>query len=191
MRVAPVGALHWNDLDALRRVAREQSLMTHGHPTALAASVACAYVVALALQRVPLPDLVGLSLTYVASEPGCEEVVSILERVEHVRTSDPLSASEVLGSGWIAEEALAIALWAFVRRPGDPIGVIRRAVNFPGRDGSCDRDSVGAIAGAFAGAYNGLSALPAGWVRRLENRALLLQIGSQLAETGGTCVDGR
>ena len=57
MRTAPVGLYFHGDLERLREVARASSLITHGHPCALAGGVATAYLVSLALRPAPVDEL--------------------------------------------------------------------------------------------------------------------------------------
>jgi ADP-ribosylglycohydrolase len=189
MRVFPVGALYRDNLDALIAVSADQSMMTHRHPTAVLAAVLGAYSVALLLNNQP-PDetLVEKCLELAARWPKTNgEIVTILRKLQFAlaNNDDPYTVSESLGSGWIAEEALAIGLWSLVKNPVDHAAVIRRAVNFPGRDGSCDRDTVGAIAGAFAGAVVGIDGILPPWKTRIENRDLLLDLGEQTARKQG------
>ena len=68
-----------------------------------------------------------------------------------------------LGEGWVGEEALAIAVYAVLRYPGDMEMALRAAVNHSG-----DSDSTGAIAGNILGAYLGAGRLPEAWVSHLE-----------------------
>jgi ADP-ribosylglycohydrolase len=74
--------------------------------------------------------------------------------------ADPCEAT---GAGWIAEEALATALFCFLLYPDEPVQVIRRAAASSG-----DSDSIACIAGAFAGAACGADAWPREWVEKLE-----------------------
>jgi ADP-ribosylglycohydrolase len=53
------------------------------------------------------------------------------------------------------------------------VAVVRRAAVTSG-----DSDTIGAIAGAFAGARHGLAAWPADWVSRIEYRDRLLALGA-------------
>lgn len=55
-----------------------------------------------------------------------------------------------LGEGWVADEALAMAVFACARHPDDIMGTLVCAVNHDG-----DSDSVGAIAGNLMGAMMG------------------------------------
>jgi ADP-ribosylglycohydrolase len=43
-----------------------------------------------------------------------------------------------------------------------------------------DRDTIGAMAGAFSGAYLGGKAIPKDWVSRVENREILEDLAKQL-----------
>ncbi len=84
-----------------------------------------------------------------------------------------------LGQGWIAEEALAIAVCcALVGH--EPEDAIRLAVNHDG-----DSDSTGSIAGQLVGALHGPDALPDRWLDQLELRPEIERIAAQLAALAG------
>ncbi len=68
---------------------------------------------------------------------------------------DPCQAT---GAGWIAEEALATALYCYLISPDEPVAVLGR-----GAASSGDSDSIACLAGAFAGAALGLAAWPDDW----------------------------
>jgi poly(ADP-ribose) glycohydrolase ARH3 len=63
-----------------------------------------------------------------------------------------------------ASEAVAAALWAFLRYGQTPEECVIRAVNFGG-----DTDTIGAMAGALAGALHGTAWIPARWREMIEN----------------------
>ncbi len=69
-----------------------------------------------------------------------------------------------VGNGIRASEAVAAALWAFVRYAKTPEECVVRAVNFGG-----DTDTIGAMAGALAGALHGTSWIPSRWYDNMEN----------------------
>ncbi|MFD0823782.1 ADP-ribosylglycohydrolase family protein, partial [Micromonospora zhanjiangensis] len=60
MRVTPVGLMPGYDLDTLAGVAQLQAGLTHGHPTALAASELTAYAVRMLRDGAAVGDLPGL-----------------------------------------------------------------------------------------------------------------------------------
>ena len=63
-----------------------------------------------------------------------------------------------LGLGWVAEEALAIGVYASLKAEGDFEAGVRAAVNHSG-----DSDSTGSMAGQILGTIVGVEALPARW----------------------------
>ncbi|MFH8832248.1 ADP-ribosylglycohydrolase family protein [Streptomyces lincolnensis] len=96
---------------------------------------------------------------------GWDECLRALDTVaEALRDPDPdRDPCELTGAGWIAEEALATSLYCFLLAPDEPLTVVRR-----GAWSSGDSDSIAALAGAFAGAWQGGRAWPADWVRAIE-----------------------
>jgi len=201
MRVAPVGLLPGLDQQQRSGAAQLQSALTHGHPTALAASDLTAHAVWLLVQGAAPAELLRLLREYAgqarsvyrgdwlgdlaerAHDPdrasfigrGWDECLAVLGRVEAALSAadpetDPCLA---VGAGWIAEEALATALYCFLLLPDDPQAVVRRAAYSSG-----DSDSIAALAGAFAGAHHGIEAWPEEWVRDIEYRARLLALGA-------------
>eukprot|EP01087_Luapelamoeba_hula_P012059 TRINITY_DN3350_c5_g1_i1.p1 TRINITY_DN3350_c5_g1~~TRINITY_DN3350_c5_g1_i1.p1 ORF type:complete len:369 (+),score=60.76 TRINITY_DN3350_c5_g1_i1:277-1383(+) len=81
----------------------------------------------------------------------------------------------------MAPDAVACALWCLVSCWHQPEECILKAVNTGG-----DTDSIGAIAGALAGALHGVDWIPARWLRDLENgpsngRDFVVGLASRLA----------
>ena len=81
-----------------------------------------------------------------------------------------------LGEGWVAEEALAIALYCAVRYQTEPDQGIRKAVNHDG-----DSDSTGALTGQLLGAYYGVSLFPPYHTDKLELSDVIEEIATDLA----------
>jgi len=176
MRVAPIGYLYQHDLPRLREVAAATALATHRHPAAEIGAVAGAYLVKLALDRLPpadfLPRLKGETLGLVA------DFDQALRRLEQgLKMSDPEAAMSHIGEGWVAEEAVLVALYCFVKHPRDYLAAIRLAANTSG-----DSDSLASITGGISGAYLGEQALPPAWVKRLEKTMYLGEVARRLAE---------
>ena len=80
-----------------------------------------------------------------------------------------------LGEGWVAEEALAIAIYCACKYQKDPIEGIITAVNHGG-----DSDSTGSIAGNILGAWAGISAFDEYWTRNLELNDVIIEIADDL-----------
>jgi poly(ADP-ribose) glycohydrolase ARH3 len=79
-------------------------------------------------------------------------------------SADSRAAVHALGNGVLAEEAVPLALFSFLRWAPDVEAVLRNAVLCGG-----DTDTIAAMSGALCGALVGESALPPQWVERLEN----------------------
>lgn len=201
MRVAPLGLAPGLSDEQRAGAAQLQSALTHGHPTALAASDLTAHAVHLLARGTDPAGLVGQLRSYAydnrtryhhtwlgdlwtrSQDPspehfiarGWDECLEILARLqEAVRTVSPeTDPCLATGAGWIAEEALATGLLCFLLFPGEPVTALRRAACSSG-----DSDSIACLTGAFAGAWRGADAWPADWSERIEYRGDLLTLGA-------------
>ncbi len=201
MRVAPAAFLP----PQLRApVAHLQAALTHGHPTALAASDLTCEAIALLAGGVAPRALLDALREYAASARqryhhdwlgalwqrpgerspeaflarGWDECAGALDRVEAALARPDRSADPCLatGDGWVAEEALATALHCFLLYPSEPVAALRRAAVTRG-----DSDSIACLAGAFAGASLGVAAWPDEWLGRIEYEHRLAQAARGLA----------
>ncbi|WP_227025456.1 ADP-ribosylglycohydrolase family protein [Streptomyces tsukubensis] len=201
MRVVPVALIPGLTGDERSGLAQWQAALTHGHPTALAASDLTAHAVRLLAEGAEPTGLVGLLRSYALDRRtdyqerwlgdlwhragdrsprefaarGWDECLDALDRVRAaLRDPSPeTDPCEATGEGWIAEEALATALLCFLLFPQEPLNVLRRAACTKG-----DSDSIACLAGALAGAHLGADAWPAPWVDRIEHRDELLAFGA-------------
>ncbi|MCX4566049.1 ADP-ribosylglycohydrolase family protein [Streptomyces viridodiastaticus] len=201
MRVAPVGLARGLTDEQRAGAAQLQSALTHGHPTALAASDLTAHAVRLLAEGAEPTGLIGLLRSYAYENRtryhefwlgdlwtragdaspeqfiarGWDECLEILGRIqEAVRTVSPeTDPCKATGEGWVAEEALATGLLCFLLFVDEPLTALRRAACTSG-----DSDSIACLAGAFAGAYLGADAWPADWASRIEYRDELLTLGT-------------
>jgi ADP-ribosylglycohydrolase len=208
MRVAPVALLS-RDLPGMSErtrseIAQFQAVMTHGHPTALAAAdLTCVAIHELLLGAEPV-ELLQLLRDYAVSqrhvyhekwlgtlwnrssaespeefiETGWEECIHSLDRVEIALANlgRHQDPCEETGEGWVAEEALATALLCFLLTPENPVATIRRAAVTTG-----DSDSIATIAGALAGAYIGPHAWPQEWIDQIEYHDRLKNLAEGLS----------
>ena len=173
MRSAPIGLYYHGDTSRIVEVGIAISQITHGHPCALAGSVATAYLVNLALDDLPPEDAFASVVELTA--PISQEFVEKLQQVPSVLAAEPEEAFGVLGEGWVAEEAVAAGLYCFWRSPRD----YGRTV-LTGANATRDSDSIAYIAGAISGAYNGIEAIPVSWRRDIENADELEGIAARI-----------
>jgi ADP-ribosylglycohydrolase len=179
MRVAPVGYLYQGDTGRLQCVARAQGTLTHRHPTADAACIGAAYLVKLALDNVDPAEYPARLIRFAGGHaPEFDDAIGRVEPA--LAWADGEAALRMIGptrgGGWIAEEAVAMALYCVMRHPTDYLSAVRLAANISG-----DSDSVASIAGGILGARLGTRAIPADWVARLENREYLSDLADRLA----------
>lgn len=176
MRVAPVGlASAWPF-----ELAAAAAELTHGHPTSSAASGAFALLISLLIGGATLRDAIAQMAADLSRRPGAEEAAAAISDARQLAVIYPgkgipaaLDASG-RGAGWIAEEALAVAIYACLRA-SDPVKALVLSVEHDG-----DSDSTGAIAGNILGAALGASWIPADWLQRLELRELINQMAADL-----------
>lgn len=116
-----------------------------------------------------------------------QEQTRLLKNLPSVLAIEPEFAFDQLGGGWIGEEAVAGALYCFLRSPDDFRQTVLVAANASRSDeqrkdkGRCDSDSIACIAGAISGARNGIRGIPAEWIEQIENRDELFDLGERLA----------
>ena len=209
MRVAAVGLLdpeaHGVGKAERAAVAQFQAALTHGHPTALAASDLTAFTVAQLAAGVELPSLTELLRDYAMSQRavyhadwlgelwqrpgvvsaeefiarGWEECLCVLDRLDAALSSPDYGADPCLatGEGWVAEEAFATGLLCFLLYPGEPLKALRRAAVTSG-----DSDSIACLTGAFAGAHLGAGRWPRQWMRRIEYGDRLALLAGELSK---------
>jgi ADP-ribosylglycohydrolase len=96
--------------------------------------------------------------------------------VEAIGEAVSAETVERLGGGWIAEQALAIAVFCALVHPTDLEAALVLAANHSG-----DTDSTAAITGNLMGALLGRDAIPARWLEALELRAAIEQLAADLA----------
>ncbi len=198
MRVTPVGLLPGVGEETRAGLAQLQAALTHGHPTGLAASDLTAFAVRWLCDGLAPRDLVaalrqrcadqrtvyherwlgdlwrrpGVTSPAAFIATGWDECAAALDRL----AAAPATAGDpcpLTGAGWIAEEALATALYCYLATPDDPVTAIAR-----GAASSGDSDSIACLAGAFAGAALGAAAWPAPWRDRIEYAHHLATIGA-------------
>lgn len=167
---------------AVHKMAACDAALTHGHELAWASSSMLAQIIYYIVQQYPER---GYRLEQVIPHvgfPGDETAHQLLERAVKLAL-DPsvsdLDGIHALGEGWVAEEALAIAVFCAVRYQNDFAAAIRAAVNHNG-----DSDSTGAICGNILGAWLGKKAVESAFdLNNLELRDLIEKMADQLFET--------
>jgi ADP-ribosylglycohydrolase len=187
MRSAIVGAYFFDEPEKRREFVAAAARLTHTDPRALTAALAVAEAAAFVVRHGEPLD------AWLAKLPGLgrdEEWQTLCRKL-----SDALAArksvaafAELLGlrdavTGY-AYHTVPVALYAWLRHQGEFRAAMESALNCGG-----DTDSVGAIAGAHAGAEVGRAPIPSEWLNRMcewpRSNRLLEQIAERLARQKG------
>jgi len=168
MRVAPVALML--PRERVRPVAMETSALTHEHPTGQLAAAAWAETLADVAAGAALEDsATGIAGIYERMEGGSETARAIRAALEAPR--DGIAETvETLGKGWIAEEALSIALYACLAATSFE-EALRIAVTHSG-----DSDSTGAIAGNMLGLIYPEAILRHPWAEAVEGSDIITRL---------------
>jgi poly(ADP-ribose) glycohydrolase ARH3 len=174
MRIAPVAVLFADSPDELRAQAERSARLTHAHPLAVDAAVVQAVAVAAALR--------GESILAAARAAAGHSVMARrLDRAGELVGSElgPSEVGELLGNSAFGHESVPTAIFAVAAQRG-----FEQAVSFAVRCGG-DTDTLGAMAGALAGATYGSRSIPARWLDALEDgrrgRRYVERLGGDLA----------
>ncbi|MFD7504898.1 ADP-ribosylglycohydrolase family protein [Streptomyces sp. NPDC059850] len=176
MRSAPFG-LTGGPARGCFELAARCAQITHGHPTGYLAAGALAAMVAYLLDGDSLEGAALRTLNLLRGYPRHEETATALRRaIDLAAGGDPTAEkAESLGGGWIAEEALAIAVYAALAHPS-PRAALLLSVNHSG-----DSDSTGAICGNLLGVHHGDLRLPPSWLAQVEGRGTIAELADDFA----------
>ncbi len=162
------------------KCAADLGAQTHGHPLGYMSASALAVLLASIVHYEPdgyetLQDAVLKSFT--GSHNACHEIYTGLKTAVSLALDPSISDLDgihQLGEGWVAEEALYIAIFCAVRYQNDFAKAIRVAVNHKG-----DSDSTGSICGNILGAWLGKDAVAAAYdLENLEMRDLIEEVAT-------------
>ncbi|GAO29934.1 ADP-ribosylglycohydrolase family protein [Geofilum rubicundum] len=182
MRVAPVGLLFMGEAEEAFRIACETSAITHGHVTGyLSAGVLAAIISELAVGK-RLTEGVAKAKEILKRWEGHGETLRAIEKAEDLfvkmrgnRDRVTGETLELLGGGWIAEEALSMSLLASLLFEDDFTRGVLFSVNHGG-----DCDSTGSITGNILGLIHGVRAIPADWVVKLKGHEVVKAVAGDL-----------
>lgn len=189
MRIAPIGFFFYDDPERLEAAARDCARITHHHPLGLAGALAQARAVGLATSKgiirkpLEISEFVNTVVEVVA--PTSAEMAEALTMVKRIVSGrDSRGTVERIVSHFPCDVsaigAVPAALASVVLTQSFRESVVV-AVNSGG-----DTDTIGAMAGAIAGAYYGFGQIPNEWLERLENgpkgRDYVVSLAERLAD---------
>lgn len=174
-RMSPVG-LFFDKQEAFK-LATEFASITHGNPTAYLAAGTYAYIIAAIIegQRVDKAILEAINeLKKHKQSRGCYKTLSKAIEIAHSDVQFE-KAIPLIGRGWLADEALGIAIYCSIRFQDYYEGGIRTAVNHDG-----DSSSTGTITGSILGARLGVTNIPEKWMEVIELKEIIEDIADDL-----------
>ena len=184
--MAPAALLAFRDLDRVASLARKTSIITHAHELGIEGAVLQACAVALAVRQDPATGVRDQDfldeLDARARSPIFQEKLGQTRSL--LPAAGPTGRDEVvarLGHGIEAFESVPTAIYAFLRSPTSFVNVVTYAISLGG-----DTDTIASMAGALAGAYLGLEAVPVNWRTGVEDSARLTELADSLFTLAGS-----
>jgi ADP-ribosyl-[dinitrogen reductase] hydrolase len=174
MRVAPIGLFPDRyDAEQSFHLGAEAAALTHGHPSGYLSAGVLAAIVRHLIDGADLVESTHRAIAFLPAWHGHGETLSAVEGALALaadRPSDQPTAVRALGEGWVAEEALAIGLYAALVAP-TYVEALIIAANHDG-----DSDSTASIAGQLWGACHGVDGIPHDWALALDVVDPLVQL---------------
>ena len=158
MRVAPVAVRYADDPQALLDAAKRCAGVTHAHPIGIDAAMTQAAAVGAALRGEDPLAAARATATTTELRRRLATATRLLEE-----SPPPHAVAAALGNGSTGHESVPAAIYAAAAHAH-----FEDAVGFAVRCGG-DTDTIGAMAGAIAGARDGETAIPAHWLDALED----------------------
>ncbi len=185
MRTAPVALYCFArgvSIPGADELAAEAAAITHGHVLGHLPSYVLNHIIYKILEGEEIEQAVKLAIEAASERYSYNVDVALgIERLERALelAADPAVTDKEaiweLGEGWVAEEALAIAIYCAIAHKDNFEDAVAAAVNHRG-----DSDSTGAITGNILGAYLGIEEIPDHFIRGVELRDLILDMSDRL-----------
>lgn len=166
MRVAPIGAYFYDDLEKVTELARKSAEITHAHPEGIAGAIAIAVAtgVACRLQGKPAPTRAEFLDMIVPFVPE-SEVKTGIKRARDIQTNVVEHVISMIGNGYriSAQDTIPFALWCV----GESLSNYENALWLTA-SGLGDVDTNCAIVGGIVALYVGYDGIPSEWIQHRE-----------------------
>lgn len=185
MRTSPVALYCFAkgvSIEGADELAAEAAAITHGHTLGHLPSYALNHIIYKLLEGEEIEQAVEMAIAATekryaydkSADLGISKIRNALSFALDPHVTDK-EAIENLGEGWVAEEALAVALYCAVAHKDSFEDAVCLAVNHKG-----DSDSTGAITGNILGAYIGIDEIPDFYTEGVELREVILDMADRL-----------
>ena len=193
MRIAPI-ALYLNE-DVIGDFSAKSCALTHGHPLAILSAYTLGYIIYYALSDYPMKKAIRtaiqrmndwvaegvdknqrlVKLRYKNEKAELSELFNKAINLAESGVDDQKGISQ-LGKGWVAEEAVAIAIYCSLKYADNFEDAIVAAANHDG-----DSDSTAAITGNIVGARVGYGKIPDYYQNNVELKDIIIELSDDLA----------
>lgn len=191
MRVAPIGLFYEKaPLKNVGKIGASCNAITHGHPLGNISSSVMAMLIHTIIygdenyfekpKERSLEECVDFTIKTECAYKFDKNYMKFSKLMQKAiklskQNINDVEAIEELGGGWIAEEAIAIAIYCALKYSDNFEKAIVASVNHSG-----DSDSTGAITGNILGAYLGIEKIPDKFLEKLELRSLIEEVAEDL-----------
>ena len=176
MRSGPIGLRYYHDPETMLQASVGQAGLTHNNPEAVAGAAAVAFAVGLGIAdngNIDRSSFLKRTSEHVAGIN--RNMSSKIAGLSDYLDAGPEEGFAYTGNGGYVMETVPASLFAFLRSPYDLEETVITAVNAGG-----DTDSIGAIAGAVSGSFNGIDSIPLRWKDDLEGRDYIENLALRL-----------
>ncbi len=180
----PIGLYHYkNPYLAVEATKAVCMLTTRDEYVLDVASAISVAISELSQEKFYLPDENEYFIKHLKNFTFKNETKHYLNKVLNLikEDADYDKAINELGNGSFVLEAFSQALFIFLKTPHDTENIIIKAANSYGYYGG-DTDSIGLIAGTFAGCYNGEESIPERWKEGLLKKEYIIETAKKLFE---------
>ncbi len=175
MRTAPVGLAFPSDR-AFQEGA-EYAAITHGHPSGYLTAGFLSGMISYIIEGKTLAEAIDLCIGQLIKYDGHSETLEKIELVQKLSVSQKSieESVQIIGEGWVGEEALAISLYCSLKFSDNFERGTLAAVNHSG-----DSDSTGSITGAILGTLLGVELIPGPWAQKVEGSGRITKIANDM-----------
>ena len=178
MRISPVGLFFQDNYAQLVEAVYHSSRITHAHPLGIEGATLQAMAVSMAVQEDPTRPLdkqsfISQILGFATQDIYCAKIDSFTELLSNPDNRQKII--EQLGHGVEAFNSVPIAIFAFLANSQSFTSTIVYAISLGG-----DTDTITSMAGAIAGAYLGVDAIPTEWLTALEKKDYISSLAYKL-----------
>lgn len=175
MRTAPVGLAF--PPDRAFQEGAEYAAITHGHPSGYLTAGFLSGMISYIIEGKTLAEAIDLCIGQLIKYAGHSETLEKIELAQKLSVSQKSieESIQIIGEGWVGEEALAISVYCSLKFSDNFERGTLAAVNHSG-----DSDSTGSITGAILGTLLGVELIPGKWVLDVEDSDKIKKISNDM-----------